>query len=324
MNTTRNQLIELLEGKNQEFFSGQKLSEQLGISRTAVWKHMKELEKEGYQLEAVPRKGYRISGRPEKLSESAIRWGLRTKWAGKNLYHYPVVHSTQIIGHQLAQEGASQGTVVIADEQTAGKGRMGRKWHSAKTDGIWMSMILRPPVVPQHAPQITLLTAVALAETIKSHTNLSPAIKWPNDIFLNHRKTAGILTEMQAEQDEIQYIVLGIGINVNQYLEQLPEEIQQTATSLRQETNKSWVIAPIVQEILATFEKYYEHYLNNGFEAIKQKWESFGYKIGEKVKVAANKQKYEAEILGLADDGALRVRRPDGLEENLYSAEIHW
>ncbi|QTM99634.1 biotin--[acetyl-CoA-carboxylase] ligase [Sediminibacillus dalangtanensis] len=324
MNTTRNQLIELLKRSNQSFISGQELSENLGISRTAVWKHMKELEKEGYQVQAVPRKGYRISGQPDKLSASTVKWGLRTRWAGKQLFHYPVVESTQVIGHQLAQKGTEEGTVILADEQTAGKGRMGRRWHSAKTEGIWMSIILRPPILPHKAPQITLLTAVAIAEAIESLTNTTPAIKWPNDIFFHDRKAAGILTEMQAEQDEIQYIVLGIGINVNQSLSDLPEDIQQTATSIKQETGIEWELAPLVQQILADFETYYGNYLLNGFAAIKEKWEHYGYKIGEQVHVSASKQEYQAEILGIAEDGALRVRKLDGGDENLYSAEIHW
>ncbi len=324
MNTTRNQLIELLKRNNQSFISGQELSENLGISRTAVWKHMKELEKEGYQVQAIPRKGYRISGQPDKLSASSVKWGLRTTWAGKQLFHYPVVESTQAIGHQLAQKGSEEGTVIFADEQTAGKGRMGRKWHSAKTEGIWMSMILRPPILPYKAPQITLLTAVALAETIESLTKSKPAIKWPNDIFFQDRKAAGILTEMQAEQDEIQYIVLGIGMNVNQSITDLPEDIQKTATSLKHETGTDWDLAPIIQQILAAFEMHYENYLHHGFKAVKEKWEHYGYKIGDQVSVSANKQKYKAEIIGLAEDGALKVRKPDGCEENLYSAEIHW
>ncbi|SDJ67808.1 biotin--[acetyl-CoA-carboxylase] ligase [Sediminibacillus albus] len=324
MSTTRNQLIELLENNQQEYISGQQLCERLNISRTAVWKHMKELEKDGYRIVAVPKRGYRIIEFPDKLSKNTLQWGLQTSWLGRNIVHYPEISSTQKIGHQLALEGAAEGTVIIADQQTEGKGRMGRKWHSAKNEGIWMSIILRPQIIPQLAPQITLMTAVILAKAIETVTEVSPAIKWPNDIFINNRKTAGILTEMQAEQDEIQYIVLGIGINVNQSRDNLPEDIQKIATSIKQESGKQWRLVPLIQEIFIQFEQKYETFLQKGFTDIKEEWEMYGYKIGEQVRISSNKLTYPAKLIGLETDGALKVQKQDGSTESIYSAEILW
>src|SRR5690625_4504204 len=194
------------------FISGQALSVALNISRSAIWKHMNELKKDGYQIEAQSNKGYRITGFPEKISENTLKWGLDTVWAGKTIIHKEKVSSTQHIAHDAARKNAAHGTTVIADEQKEGKGRMNRSWQSARDKGIWLSLILRPEIQPQLAPQLTLLTATVLADVLSMHTDTKPMIKWPNDILLNEKKCAGILTELQAEQDQIQYIVIGIGL----------------------------------------------------------------------------------------------------------------
>ncbi|WP_369813137.1 biotin--[acetyl-CoA-carboxylase] ligase [Virgibacillus halodenitrificans] len=233
MESTRNKLIDLLAKDKDTYISGQMLSEHLGISRSAVWKHMKNLEKDGYQIEGKSNKGYRIISFPDKLSENTIKWGLNTSWLGSKIIHKESTPSTQVIAHQLAQEGSPHGTIILADEQTSGRGRLNREWFSSKGKGIWMSIILRPEILPYLAPQLTLLTATVLAEVVQKNTTVTPMIKWPNDILINKKKTAGILTEMQAEQDQIQYVIIGIGMNINQTKEDIPIEIQSKATSLR-------------------------------------------------------------------------------------------
>ncbi|WP_338024211.1 biotin--[acetyl-CoA-carboxylase] ligase [Aquibacillus albus] len=313
----------MLETKNDEFVSGQELSNELRKSRTAIWKHMKELEKDGYIIDAVPRKGYRIREFPKKLSSNTIQWGLHTKWLGSKIIHKKSVPSTQNIAHQLAQEGAQHGTVIIADEQTAGRGRLERKWHSMSEQGIWMSLLLRPKIPPIQAPQLTLLAATVLADILLKKVNVKAYIKWPNDIILNDKKIAGILTEMQAEQDQIQYIVLGIGINVNQSHHEFPEELKSIATSLKIETNKTHNIRDLIQSILTTFEQTYDHYLQNGFHDIKMKWESFGYKLGETVNITTPNHTWNTTILGIESDGGLLIKNPDGKTEKIYSAEIY-
>lgn len=324
MQSTRNKLIQLLEENESDYVSGQLLSEKLGCSRNAIWKQMKNLEKAGYKIEGKSKLGYRILGYPTKLSEYTLKWGLRTTWLGKNMVHKEQTPSTQTIAHQLAHEEAEHGTIIIADEQTSGKGRMGRQWHSSKHKGIWMSMILRPTILPYLAPQLTLLTATVLADAIYSHTNIKPQIKWPNDILINGKKVAGILTEMQAEQDQIKYVVIGIGLNINQTLHDLSDEIKSSATSLQIETNKQWNMIEIVQEVLTTFEKTYMTYIDNGFPNVKNKWESYGYKIGESIWIKTAKDRWEALFLGIAEDGALLTKNNDGEIEKIYSAEIEW
>lgn len=324
MESTRSKIIRILSTSPEKYTSGQELSEKLELSRSAIWKHMKELEKDGYVIEAKRNKGYRIVQSPNKVSENTVQWGLQTEWLGKTIVHKESTTSTQHIAHQLAREGASHGTVVIADEQTAGKGRLSRSWYSAKNKGIWTSIILRPNILPYQAPQLTLLTATVLADLLKNELELVPKIKWPNDLILNHKKVSGILTEMQAEQDRIQYIIIGIGMNVNHEQEELPNDIQSKATSLKMETGKAWNITHLLQKLFMTFETAYMEYLANGFSMVKEKWESYGYRLGETTTVKTFQSSEEVMIVGIAEDGALIVKYKNGLEKKVYSGEIEW
>lgn len=324
MESTRNRLIELLETSDDQFVSGQSLSNKLNISRSAIWKHMKELEKDGYQIEGVSRKGYRIVQSPDKVSANTIQWGLKTSWLGKRIIHKTSTTTTQQIAHQAAINNTEHGTVIIADEQTDGKGRMDRQWYSTKDKGIWMSIILRPNLAPVMAPQLTLLSATVLADAITKHTDLKPKIKWPNDILINDRKTAGILTEMQAEQDQIQYVVIGIGINVNQEAEDFQEDISNKATSLYLESGTKLNIKDLIQHVLVIYEKDYNQFIKYGFPEVKQKWESYGYRIGEQIKITTLHKTWKAKFLGIAEDGALLTQTSEDGVKKLYAGEIEW
>lgn len=326
MQSTRSKLIRMLAKNemNDGYISGERLSEQLSISRSAIWKHMNELKKDGYVIEGKARKGYRIIQYPNKLSENTIRWGLETKWLGQTIYHYEQLESTQVQAHQFAKDNAANGTIVIADEQTASKGRMGRGWDSKKGKGIWMSFILRPDILPFQAPQLTLLTATVLASVIKDLTEVDPQIKWPNDILINNKKVAGILTEMQAEQDQVTYIIVGIGINVNHDLDDLPPSLQQKASSIGLETEKDINLLTILQPILETFEEKYETFLANGFSNVKKEWEKFGFKLGHKLEINSQNDRWSGTFIGVAEDGALLARNEAQEVKRIYSAEIKW
>ncbi|MDC3415354.1 biotin--[acetyl-CoA-carboxylase] ligase [Aquibacillus salsiterrae] len=324
MESTRNKLIDILNVHKNSFISGQQLSNQLNISRTAVWKHMRELEKDGYVIEAAPRKGYRIVESPKKVSSNTIHWGLQTKWLGKEVVHKHRVPSTQTVAHQQALNGSSHGTVVIADQQTKGKGRLNRKWYSENDDGVWMSVVLRPNIPPNQAPQLTLLAATVLANVLTKLKIPEVGIKWPNDILIGDKKVAGILTEMQAEHDQIHYLVLGIGLNVNQSSDTFPDEVKDIATSLKLASNQSYSIRQLIQDILFEFEKSYDVYMSDGFTSIKQNWERFGYKMGEKVAINSGNRTWTATLHGIEADGSLLVSNDDGSHERLYSAEINW
>lgn len=322
--STRGRLIQLLSKSKDTFISGQALSDQLGITRSAIWKHMQQLEKDGYKIEGVTNKGYRIINYPDKVSEHTLRWGLQTKTIGQTIVHKETTESTQIIAHQLAREGAAHGTIVIADEQTAGRGRLNRYWHSTKEKGIWLSIILRPTILPYLAPQLTLLTATVIAEIIQTIVHVNPQIKWPNDLLINHKKVAGILTEMQAEQDQITYVVIGIGMNVNHTKEDIPTELADKATSLRLETDLQWNKRDLIQAILQQFEHSYETFIQEGFNSVKVNWEKYGYKLGEQILINDFKKSWQATLLGIADDGALLATNEDDAIKKIYSAEIEW
>ncbi|MFD2640366.1 biotin--[acetyl-CoA-carboxylase] ligase [Piscibacillus salipiscarius] len=323
MEGTRKRLIDLLSNHQQPYISGQQLSDELNISRSAVWKHMNALKKEGYQIEGVTNKGYRIVSSPNDLSETALSWDLKTDWLGQRLIYKEQVTSTQIVAHDLARDGAEHGTVIVAREQTKGRGRMRRYWESKDGLGLWFSSILRPTgIEPKRASQLTLVAAVAIADYLSKY-NLDVKIKWPNDLFINGKKLAGILTEMQAEQDAVEYIVLGIGINMNHDQQDLFESERNKATSLLLEAKQPFNLNTVLTELLFELEVKFDLFMSEGFSTIKGQWESYAYKLGEWVSVKTQTE-WDAKICGIDEDGALMVMNQNHQVHHLYSAEILW
>jgi BirA family transcriptional regulator, biotin operon repressor / biotin---[acetyl-CoA-carboxylase] ligase len=318
----RTKLISTFSQSSGDFISGQEIADLIGCSRTAVWKHIEELRSEGYVLEAVRKKGYRIITAPEKVSESEIQLGLQTNKMGRMIHYQETAHSTQQIAHRLANEGVPEGTLVIAEEQTGGKGRLTREWYSPKYSGIWMSLIIRPNIPIYEAPQLTLLAAVAVAQAIEEITSVRPEIKWPNDLLLNRKKITGILTELQAESDRIHSIIIGIGMNVNQNVSDFPEELRNKATSLNIETGKTTARAQLIQEVLYRFELLYEIFLEQGFKPIKALWESYAVSIGQHIKATTLNQTISGKAIGITDAGVLLLEDDAGTVHSIYSADI--
>lgn len=318
----RKKLLDAFTNSNEEFLSGQYLADKIGCSRTAVWKHIEELRKEGFQLEAVKRKGYRIVKTPENVSADEVRLGLRTEFLGATIHYEESADSTQKIAHRLSMENAPEGTVVIADEQLQGKGRLGRSWHSPKYTGVWMSVILRPNIPIGKAPQLTLLAAVAVVGAISEVTDLKPQIKWPNDILLNGKKITGILTELHAEADKIHSVIIGIGINVNQKKENFPEELHSLATSISMELGKDVNRAELIRAVLTQIEKLYKLYLSEGFYPIRLLWESYALSIGKMITARTLTGNIHGRALGITEDGVLRIEDEEGKIHHVYSADI--
>lgn len=318
----RKKLIDAFTTANGDYLSGQYLADLIGCSRTAVWKHIEELRKHGFELEAIQRKGYRIIKTPEQISADEVRLGLTTDFLGQNIHYQDSVESTQKIAKTLSYENAPEGTVVIAEEQLSGRGRMNRVWHSPKYTGVWMSMILRPNIPLQKAPQLTLITAVAVVKAIEEVTKLAPAIKWPNDILLHGKKVTGILTELQAEADQIFAIIIGVGINVNQKLEDYPEDLRNIATSLMIESGEKVSRAQIIRSILSNFEKLYLLYLEQGFTPIKLLWESYAISIGKMIVARTINENIRGKALGITEDGVLLIEDETGKIHHVYSADI--
>lgn len=318
----RKRLLEAFTNNEEDFLSGQHLADLIGCSRTAVWKHIEELRKEGFELEAVRRKGYRIVTVPEKITANEVRLGLTTKRLGQQIHYEDTVDSTQKVAQRLSFEGAPDGTVVIAEVQTAGRGRMDRRWYAPKFTGVWMSVLLRPNLLPQKAPQLTLIVAVAVVQAIEEMTDLHPQIKWPNDILIGYKKVTGILTEMEAESDRIKSIIIGIGINVNQEVESYPEELQSIATSLFIETGQKVNRAELIRHVLVKLEKLYDIYLAEGFYPIKILWESYAVSIGKMITARMMNGNIYGKALGITDEGVLMIEDEAGKIHYVYSADI--
>ena len=318
----RKKLLDAFTNNEEDYLSGQYLADLIGCSRAAIWKHIEELRKDGFQLEAVRRKGYRIMKTPEKVTADEIRLGLQTEFLGRHIHYEESVDSTQKIANRLAYEAAPEGTIVIAEEQIAGKGRMARMWYSPKYTGIWMSIILRPNIPPPKAPQLTLIAAVAVVQAMQELTNLTPQIKWPNDILINGKKVTGILTELLAEADRINAIIIGIGINVNQQTEDYPEELRAIATSLSIETGEKLERAQLIKTLLLKLEQLYILYLEKGFYPIKLLWESYAISIGKSITARTLSGSIHGKALGINEDGVLMIEDSSGKIHYVYSADI--
>ena len=250
----KSEILEALR-ETDGYVSGQDLCNKFGVSRTAVWKAIKQLKEAGYEIEAVPNKGYHIVSAPDLMNKVELESIRNTTWAGQEIYYYDVTDSTNIRAKELAEEGHPSGTLVVADRQESGRGRRGRSWDSPSGTGIFMTLLLKPEMNPNHASMLTLVAAMAVARAISKCADTEALIKWPNDIVIGGKKICGILTEMSAQFDFINHIVIGIGINVHN--EHFPEEIAETASSILLQTGKRIRRAELIEQILEQFEHYY-------------------------------------------------------------------
>lgn len=309
----RQDILEYLLQHKGEFVSGQRISESCGISRTAVWKHIRVLKERGYQIESYTRKGYCLMEAPELLSAEIVSEGLATKVLGKSIYYYEKVDSTNTIARKLAEEGAPDGTVVLAEEQTGGRGRLARTWYSPFGQGVWFSLVLRPSFVPMEAAKMTLLAAVSLTKAFRKLGLIDCGIKWPNDILVKGRKLVGILTELNASMEQIHYIIMGIGINTGLSRKDLPKDLKKTVTSFAME-NSTLSRKEILQEVLYQLEAYYELAQQAGFGAILQEWKLLSVTLGQTVEVTMPDKVFTGKAVDLDDNGNLLVDTDTGRE----------
>lgn len=320
--TIREQLLHIFKESGDQFLSGEEVSKKLGVSRTAVWKHIEELREEGYIFEAVRRAGYRLISTPDVILAEEISVGLETKELGKKVYSYASVDSTNNKCQELAKNGAPHGTLVVAEEQVGGKGRLGRVWFSPKGKNINMSFILRPNLEIHRCPQLTLLSAVSIVEVVREQYGIDASIKWPNDVLIKGKKICGILTELNAEADRINWVVVGIGINVNLEEKDFPPEVLEVATSLLMEKGEPLLRVPLIQQVLKRFEELYELYVAEGFKPIKDRWERQAITIGKKVTIRTLQGTFDGIAEGINESGVLLVRKEDGTLQQVYSADV--
>lgn len=315
----KSEILRLLKECNG-YLSGQQLCDYFQVSRTAVWKVIEQLKKEGYQIEAVRHKGYRLVGRPDVLSQAEIESLVQTKWTGRKVIYYAETDSTNIRAKDAGERAGEHGTLFVAERQEAGKGRRGRGWESPAGTSIYMTLLLRPDILPGKAPQLTLLMAVAVIEAIRQVTGLTCGIKWPNDVVYRGKKLCGILTEMSTEIGYINYVVIGVGINVNQ--ETFPEEIKDKATSLKLETGGSIHRAELIAAVMERFEACYDAFLKTeDLSGLRERYNRFLVNRDQEVKILEPGNEYKAHAMGINDRGELLVRTKDGVKA-VYAGEV--
>ena len=313
----RSNILDILRQANGAYVSGEDIARTMNVSRTAVWKHIRELKQAGYAIDSHSRSGYCLMETPDLLLPNEIQNGRKTKVLGKDIQYYKEVISTNNQAKLAAQQDAAEGTIIVSEAQTSGRGRLARGWYSPAEKGIWFSVILRPHFLPQEAPKCTLMAAVALAKAIEKITELQVGIKWPNDILYNKQKLVGILTEMNAEMDCINYIIIGMGINVNIQKNEFPLELQQIATSLAIIKGEKISRVKLLNEILFQIETLYNIAQAEGFVKILEEWKKYSVTLGKTVDVIGINDTFAGVAMDIDADGALLVKTETGIKRVL-------
>ena len=323
----KTEILKILQQSGEQFVSGQSLCEMLGVTRQAVWKNIRQLKEYGYEIESISNKGYRLVARPDKLYAPEIQSFLETDGFCKRVECHDTIDSTNLRAKQLAELGEPEGILVVADKQTAGRGRRGRDWNSEPGVDIYMSYILRPPLPPSQVSGITLLTALAACKAIRNVCHIQPMIKWPNDVIIDGKKICGILTEMSSEIQFVHYAVTGIGINTNR--REFAEEICEKATSIYLHTGKIVNRAKLTAEFANCFGSYYQCYVQDGdLSAFVEEYNNILANMNQEVCVyhgmvenAAPEEISHGIARGIDKDGSLLVEI-DGQIQAVRSGEV--
>ena len=320
---TKEQLLRYLKKEQGRFVSGEKVSSRLAISRSAIWKQISRLKEEGYDIESSPRRGYALRSIPDCLLAGEIREGLNTRLIGRGpIFHFRQTDNTNNQAKALAYEGAPEGALVIAEEQSQGRGRRGRTWFSPHSQGIYATVILRPLIPLSETPKLTLLAAVAAAEALETQTGLPIRIKWPNDILANGRKLAGILTEIGTEMDAVDFAVIGMGLNVNVPQASFPSDLRYPATSILIETGRPFPRIRLLQSWLEALEKYYSLLLQGDFDNILSRWKFLTDIVGSRVAVEMPGHRYIGEVQDVDGNGVLILKESDGALQRIFSGDV--
>ncbi len=293
---------------SKDFLSGEEISRNLNISRAGIWKYIEDFRRQGYLIDAIPRRGYRIRSSPDKLLPWEIKYNLGTAFIGKDIVYKESLVSTMDEAMRLGIADAVAGTVVCAETQAQGRGRLGRQWVSPAGKGIYASLLLRPQTPLSQVAQLTLVSAVAIAQALREVSGLEVRIKWPNDILIGGKKIAGILTELNAEMDRVRFVVVGFGVNVNTLTAELPAH----ATSLKVETQKDFSRILVLQEILRSFEKWLNIFEREGFAPVRESWKKLSCTLGQRVKFVEPSLEVTGLAFDLAPDGSLLLRNDLG------------
>jgi BirA family transcriptional regulator, biotin operon repressor / biotin---[acetyl-CoA-carboxylase] ligase len=320
---TREVILEILKARQNEWTSGEELSVQLKMSRAAVWKHIARLRQDGYEIEASTRKGYQLRNAPSLLLPAEIRDGLKTSvWGKRDIVYHPETPSTNTDAKVLATQGAPEGTIVIAEHQTMGRGRLGRTWYSPRSHGIYISFIIRPRLSLQDAPILTPLAAVAAAEALALETGLRVHLKWPNDIMVSGKKIGGILTEIGSEMDRVDFAVVGVGLNARIW--GFPEDLEGKATSIALETSRQFSRSSLVRGCLGKLETVYEQQKRWGFGSLLTRYKALTAIVGKEAILDSGERRFAGRVRDLDEHGALLVEDGDGKTVRVVSGDIHY
>ena len=343
----REKILNLLYQRKKEYVSGEKLSRKLGISRTAIWKHIQALKREGYKIVSQKRLGYSLVSIPDLLLPYEIKRGLKTKILGKRIYHFKEIGSTNDFAIKLARKGIGEGTIVVAETQTKGKGRLGREW-SSPFGGLWLSIILKPKILPTQAPRMTVIASLGIAKTIRQLYSLDAFIKWPNDVLIrspiiphlkvrdkiypeqtrgaDHRspfkKVCGILTEMDAEQDTVNHVIIGIGANLNLDVKKFSIEFRKNTTSMEKELGRKIDRVEFTKRILEEIENFYSLFKEQGFAPILKEWKKLSATLGKRVKAVFGNRIIEGKAIDIDSDGALIIKTKPGKKERILAGNV--
>jgi BirA family transcriptional regulator, biotin operon repressor / biotin---[acetyl-CoA-carboxylase] ligase len=321
--TTKKKLLDHLREHLSQWVSGEQISNQLGISRTAIWKQINRLKSDGHEIDSAPKKGYRLTTEADLMTIDTIQAQLQTRVMGQPAIHlFQETDSTNLQAKILAGQGAAEGTVVVADTQSHGRGRRGRTWLSPPGRNIYTSLILRPPMAPFQAPQITLMTAVAVTQSLNRTTGLDAKIKWPNDILIQGKKVAGILTEISTEMDVVDFVVVGLGINVNTRREEMLPEIQDIATSIHIEGCDNVSRPSLLCNLLKNFETCYDQLKEEGFGPIMNQWRTMTDIIGQRVYVDVLDTRHIGTVEAVDDDGVLILKDDQAKNHRIFSGDV--
>jgi BirA family transcriptional regulator, biotin operon repressor / biotin---[acetyl-CoA-carboxylase] ligase len=304
-------LVTLLAENATIVISGARIAREIGVSRSTVWRWVQRLRELGVRAKGHPRTGYYLEKVPDLLAPDMLKRRLKGSVFGKHIHHFLRVDSTNRVAMELGYANEPEGTVVLAEEQTAGRGRAGRAWHSERGTGIYGTLLLRPKISPVQAPLLTMMAGLSARAAIQAQTELTVDLKWPNDLMLAGKKLGGILTEMHAEPSQVRFVIVGIGINVNQ--EKLPAELMAIGTSLRAQTGRAQSRMELLVRLLREFENDYNRFLREGAASVTQRFEAVSsYARGKRVNVAGGSENYSGITAGLSPEGLLRVEREGG------------
>ena len=314
-------LVTLLAENATIVISGARIAREIGVSRSTVWRWVQRLRELGVRAKGHPHTGYFLEKVPDLLTPDMLKRQLKGNLFGKHFHHFLRVDSTNRVAMELGYAEEPEGTVVIAEEQTAGRGRAGRPWHSERGTGIYVTLLLRPKISPVQAPVLTMMAGLSARSAVQAQTGLAVDVKWPNDLMLSEKKLGGILTEMHAEPSQVRFVIVGIGINVNQ--EKFPPELAAIGTSLRVQTGRIQSRMELLVRLLREFENDYNRFLREGTASVTQRFEGVSsYARGKRVTVSNGAENFAGVTAGLSPEGLLRVERTDGSVITVISGDV--